>query len=903
MSEFIKGFIKKNKPQFLKYKKYIVNNDWSSIQIDENLSDENFIDYIDKEHTNKKIIKSEMSKFVKEKLASQKSNLKYKGDEFQLQQDITKEILNRLKFFVKKAEGDHHLSEFKSFIKECLSIIKIHTDRVDFYVESVDISQIENQDIRSDEMKFLKECFADISRIDDNIAALNIKDDTQDTSGIVFHDNVKAPLCMHEQLVKLYPEIERKISAMKIDFDSPPKNEMLIYMDKSKVPVWNVDKHYFEQEKNTLQFYVDEFKKIKNGINIDGQPIEPWLYFHINHFVTEIPRATMNNVTGQLDIKKDVIIPPLRDNEWYIIQDNYRDAKIKGRMLFIAATRRLFKSTGLASHLHHIAITGGKELVVGGGSAKDLGQLEKNVKVSMQNCNPAFAPNNLTNDWSKKVQLGIKTKGGKNLLQAVIHIINLNSGGEKSSEVLAGFTPDAFVIDEIMKAPFIDQLNGAKPSFDTPAGKLCTPILSGTGGNVELSRDALIFLNDPEDYDVLPMNWEALERGIAKEDIPWKRRKFGTFAPAAMSAKEGMVKIESNLADYLGRPDSAELRKIKILLTDWKRCNEIIKADRLKLAKNKQSLTKEIVYYPNDPEEIFLSGKVNPFNREVAERHLRRIREEGLTGRKVDLFKGRDSKYTQIELSKKELPKFPHKGGFHDSPVVIFGEFPTVKPPRGLFVASLDDYKQEEADSDSVGCFKIFKRQSGNDEWGDRIAATYASRPNPHSKFHNIGYMLLEAYNAECLMENEDMEFKTYLDTLHKTDQYLVPSFNMAGDLTLKVNNRRTYGISPSGNKSAILNKAINYANKVHTLKDENDKEYTIYGIELINDELLLEEMINYKEGENHDRITTFGIALIQAHYLDANYVEARIKEPEKKEMTMSSPKSKLFTTTRRRLF
>jgi hypothetical protein len=65
----------------------------------------------------------------------------------------------------------------------------------------------------------------------------------------------------------------------------------------------------------------------------------------------------------------------------------------------------------------HIAITGGKELVVAGGSAKDLGQLEKNVKVSMLNCNPAFSPNNLTNDWSKKVQLGIKTKGVKSYLK------------------------------------------------------------------------------------------------------------------------------------------------------------------------------------------------------------------------------------------------------------------------------------------------------------------------------------------------------------------------------------------------------------------------------------------------------------------------------------------------------
>ena len=65
---------------------------------------------------------------------------------------------------------------------------------------------------------------------------------------------------------------------------------------------------------------------------------------------------------------------------------------------------------------------------------------------------------------------------------------------------------------------------------------------------------------------------------------------------------------------------------------------------------------------------------------------------------------------------------------------------------------------------------------------------------------------------------------------------------------------------------------------------------------------MLLEEIINYKEGENHDRITTFGIALIQAHYLDANYIEARLAEPKREEVKKEPFKRKLFTETRRRV-
>lgn len=878
MSEYIKGFIKLNKPQFSKYRKYTVTNDWSTKGIDENLGDSFFIDYLSDD--SKKVKKAEIEKFLKEKIAAQKSSIKFKSDEFKLQNDLMSYILDRLKVFCKKAEGDHHKVEFKKFIKECLETINTHTDRVDIYVNSVDISQIENQEVRSEEMKFMKECFAGVTKIQDAITALNIKDDTADTSGIQFHENTKiAQLCMHDILYEQYPEIKRKIDSMGLDFTSPPNNEMHIHNENP--PQWNSEKHYFDQEKETLQYYINEFKKLKYGITVDGLEMEPWLYFHINHFQTEIPITIIDKITGEKKTGKKVKVPELRDNEYYIIQDSYRTARKEEKMLFIAATRRLFKSTGLASHLYHIAITGGKELVVAGGSAKDLGQLEKNIKVCSLNINPAFAVNNISNDWTKKIPLGIRTKTNKIISQAIIHIINLDGGAVSNSEILAGFTPDAFAIDEIMKAPFIDQLNGAKPSFDTPEGKLCTAILSGTGGNEELSRDALTVLKDPDDYDILPMDWDKLERNIPKEHITWKRQNFGTFAPAQMSAKIGMVKIESNLEKYLQLENAPNLRKIKILVTDWKRCIQIIREDRKKKQKHKPTLVKEIVYYPISPEEIFLSGKTNPFPYEVATVHLERKRQSGDLGRKIDLV--RNGVKIETPPSTKEIPNFPFEGGFFDSPVLIFGSIPEEKPPIGLYLLGGDDYKQEQSGTDSLGCFVVYKRQSGNDEWGDRIAAIYTSRPDPHRKFHMWGHMLCEMYNAQnsVLIENEDMEFKVYLDTIRETDKYLVPTFNVAADLNIKNNGRRQYGISPQGNKSAIINKVINYCNEIIVTHNEDGTTSQILGVERIDDEMLLEEIINYKEGENHDRITAFGIALIQAHKMDAEYIPIRLTEPK----------------------
>jgi hypothetical protein len=60
----------------------------------------------------------------------------------------------------------------------------------------------------------------------------------------------------------------------------------------------------------------------------------------------------------------------------------------------------------------------------------------------------------------------------------------------------------------------------------------------------------------------------------------------------------------------------------------------------------------------------------------------------------------------------------------------------------------------------------------------------------------------------------------------------------------------------PYRNKSAIISMAINYCHKIYHFKDA-DGRITVLGVEWMS-EMLLEEIINYKDGENHDRITTF---------------------------------------------
>lgn len=864
---FIKSFVQKTKPQVIKYKKYLENNNWTDMSVESSLNDEFFNGLYSSDPTEVK--KAEITKLIKEQIAGQKDIIKTKSDEFKLQNELMINVVERVRYFVGKTTGDHHKTEFKKFIKECLTVIEIHTERVDDYVNSVDISKIENQEVRSEEIKLTKECFAGVNKIKDAITSLNIREDATEADAISFHENTKiAQLCMHEILYKEYPLIKRIIDSMNLDFTSPPKNEMHIH--NPNPPKWNPEKHYFLQEKETLQYYIDEQKKNENGIIVDGLEIEPWLYFHVNHFVTEIPTVVLNEQTGEEKIKKIVQVPPMRDNEFYIIQDNYRDARKNGKILFIAATRRLFKSTGLASHLYHKAITGGKELLVAGGSAKDLGQLEKNIKTCASYINPAFAVNNISSDWTKKIPLGIRTKSNKILTQCIIHVINLDGG--LNSEILAGYTPDAFVIDECLKQPFIDQLNGAKPSFDTPNGMLCTPILSGTGGDEEMSKDGHKVLNDPKSYKVLEMNWDALERGVPHEEITWDRRNFGTFAPAAMSAKKGMIKIKSNLAKYLNRPESKELEKIEILVTDWKTCNEIIDRDRESLANDRESLTKEIVYYPKNASEIFKSGKISPFDRCLSEAraHKQHLIDTGKWDRRRELFKDSNGNI-QVSLSTKELAKFPHKGGVVDAPFLIFEEPPREKPKYGTYCGSFDDYAVEESETDSVSTFYVIKNKILGDPFSEKIVASISFRPERHPIVHEKWLLLMEAYGLDrtCFGENFNYAIKDYLDKKHLADKYLAPSLDFTQSFNLPNNLKRKTGWSPMIKKS-LFNLFVDYCCEEVEVEKEDGSVVTLKGVQRIDDIWLLEEIIMYTDVLNVDRISSAQACVSFMHYLQS---------------------------------
>ena len=878
MSEYIDAFIKKNKPQFNKYKSYIESNNWTDFTVEAVLKDEYFNDLHSTD--NSKVKKAETTKLLAELIKRQKDNIKAKTDEYKLQNDLVQYILSRLKVFVNKTQGEHNSKKFKNFIKYCIDIVNTHTERIDDYIHSIDITKIENQEVRAEEIKLTKECHADTNKIDESITSLNIRED-QAAEGIQWLDNQKATIAMHKTLVQQYPEIQVKLDAMGVDFNEPPPQTLHILNDNP--PQYNPDKNYWEQDLEVLKYYFWEWKKIDEGITIDGFFIDGWLYFHFNHFVTSIPHTVVKN--GIEENEDRVEVPALRDNE-IIITEYFKKSKKEGLMSLIAATRRLAKTTMNSSRIYRAKILNKKQILCAGGSAEDLNHIHNNLDTCLNNINPAFKLYYLsTTEDGRGKTYGIKTKANKSKITTNVFILNLEGGVKKGKkESLAGFTPDEFILDECYKFPFKSQLEALEPALWGSGILRCNTLLTGTGGDSDLAVDGIKMLTQPEKNRVCLMDWDLLEKNVPPEFITWKRRKFGLFMPTQMSIKH--KKIKSNLAKFLGI-ESETLSKVELWVTDWENAKKTEEKERQDKIEDRTSYVRLLAYHPFDPDEIFLSGKISPFSCVIdeAKRHKEYLLETGKWDNRRKLYK--DSNGTIIsEISKEDFVPFPFTGVYQDAPYNIIEPPDEGLLPRYYYVCSADFYKQEGApSSESVFSIVVYKFPLIGDRSGGKIVATYAARPKTYKELNEKVLLLQEYYKAVMFPESEDLGiYQTFLESKHLEDTYLEKHIDFNTALVYSENQGRKYGYTARQSKNRLMGMFINYLDKEIDIENDLGQIVTVKRVQTIDDIYLLSEILSYTENGNFDRISSAlgGVGLL--HFLDKNFIYPKVNFRKKEE-------------------
>jgi hypothetical protein len=620
-----------------------------------------------------------------------------------------------------------------------------------------------------------------------------------------------------------------------------------------------------------------------NGAMMDGQYINPFLYWHLNIWHTEVD---VIDEYGRINQK--YANPLLRDNEWLVTNEIDRAHKEK-KGLVILGIRRFAKSVIEASYIGQGAtFDENSQNIIAGLNAPDIKLITDKIDKGLNFLPKAWRWQRVEDNWAKQVTLGIKTKAGERIPFSQILIRNLDGGNNE--EAIAGSKPRRLIIDEIGKGSFLRGLQAAIPGFTTPFGWGCSPILTGTGGDMKMFMDAKSLMFDVE-------NFNFLEYNNAKDD----KRVHGLFISHKyrMEAKE-----DSSLGAFLERPAGSSLHQVKMMVSNEEKATEITNSnlEKLKKAGDRMAYLKEKMYYPQEVDDIFLNEDTNIFDIEAAKRQKARLLYNEKVGTSVVLYD--DGQGVKHEISQKlPISNFPLKNSdLKDAPVVIY-EFPVSDPPFGLYVAGIDPYRQgKSAYSSSLGSVYIYKRMhsiSGED-YQDMFVASYCARPDKKETWEEQARYLIKYYNARALCENDEISFIDYM--IAKGDaHYLEKQPDWLKEIVPNTTVRRDYGIHRSAAKiiDFLHGSLKKYTEEVinRELDDNGDVKSETKGMAKILDPVLLEEMIQYNETGNFDRIVAAELAIALAMKMDPIYgrIEGK-KDVRLESMYSKKTKKKLFS-------
>ena len=592
-----------------------------------------------------------------------------------------------------------------------------------------------------------------------------------------------------------------------------------------------------------------------NGAMMGGTYINPFLYWHLNIWHTEV-----DIIDSYGRIAQKYANPLLRDNEWLVTNEIDR-AQQEKRGLVILGIRRFAKSVLEASYIAWGAtFDENSQNIIAGLNAPDIKLITDKIDKGLNFIPEYWRWQRIEDNWKNQVTLGIKTKSGERIPFSSILIRNLDEGNNE--EAIAGTKPRKLIIDEIGKGNFLRGLQAAIPGFTTPYGWGCSPILTGTGGDMKKFMDAKSLMFDVDNFNFLTYN-------NAKDD----KRIHGLFISHKyrMEAKE-----DSTLGEYLNEPASSDLHNVKMLVSNEDKATEITNKnlERLKKAGDRIAYLKEKMYYPQEVDDIFLNEDTNIFDIESAKRQKTRLLQQERTGTPVILFNDGE-KIAHEFTDKLPISNFPLKNSdLKEAPIVIY-EFPIDNPPYGLYVAGVDPYRQgKSAYSTSLGSVYIYKRmhEISGEKYQDMFVASYCARPDKKETWEEQARLLIKYYNARALCENDDISFIEYMKS--KGDaHYLEKQPEWLKEIVPNTTVKRDYGIHRSSQKIIdYLHTCLKKYMESPIFVEKNDAGEVIrevLGVSKIFDPVLLEEIIQYNDQGNFDRIVAAELAIAQALKMD----------------------------------
>ena len=619
------------------------------------------------------------------------------------------------------------------------------------------------------------------------------------------------------------------------------------FVNQKRVP----DKESAEHK----QFFDFHKELCLNGAMMNGVYINPFLYWHLNIWHTEV-----DIIDERGRINQKYANPYLRDNEWVVTNEIDR-AHNEKKGLVILGIRRFAKSVIEASYISWGAtFDENSQNIIAGLNSPDIKLITDKIDKGLNFLPEAWRWQRIEDNWKSQVTLGIKTRGGERIPFSSILVRNLDEGNNE--EAIAGTKPRKLIIDEIGKGNFLRGLQAAVPGFTTPFGWGCSPILTGTGGDMKKFMDAKSLMFDVDNFNFLTYNNAKDEKRIHGLFLSYKYR---------MEAKE-----KSTLGAFLEQPIGSDLYNIEMLVSNEEKALEITNGnlERLKKAGDRIAYLKEKMYYPMEVDDIFLNEDTNIFDIEPAKRQKARLLQQERTGTPIILFQDED-KVSHEFTDKLPISNFPLKNNdLKDAPVVVY-EFPIENPPYGLYVAGVDPYRQGKAAySSSLGSVYVYKRMHDlmGEKYQDMFVASYCARPDNKDVWEEQARLLIKFYNARTLCENDDISFIEYMKA--KGDaHYLEKQPQWLQEIVPNTTVKREYGVHRSSGKiiDYLHNCLKKYMEEI-IISETDDAGVVIKevrGVSKIFDPVLLEEIIQYNDNGNFDRIVAAELAIAQAMKMD----------------------------------
>lgn len=633
-------------------------------------------------------------------------------------------------------------------------------------------------------------------------------------------------------------------------------------------------------------FWREEKRKAyKDGVIVDGIFIPPWLYWHLNFWKV------------WLDFEEDGRIvqkygnPILRDNEW-LLANAIHEAEMKRKGLVVMGIRRFAKSVIASSYIAQGAtFDRGSENVLAGLNADDIKLITEKIDPGLTSLPDPWRFERIEDNWNKQVTLGNKDEKGVRIPWSMIKIRNFDGG--KNEEAIAGTKPRRLLIDEIGKGRFLRGFQAAEPGFTTKFGWGCSPILTGTGGEIESLIDSKTLFFDPESYNFLV----------------FKNEKTGRSHGLYISCKYRQeAKEPSSLGAFLDKPAGSDLHHLYMEVSNEDKAMGITLRNReLKRRSNDpKAYPKEVMYFPVEVDDIFMNDKNNPFPLDAVKQQVEYLKANNITGQYVRLFRNTDGTAGWRSADAHDMPikEWPvRKDTNKDAPVVMF-QPPVENAPDGLYIAGSDPYHQNESEnSESLGTLYIYKRLSNDTDgsYHDEIVAVYAARPRTQKEWFETAELLMDLYKARCMPENENTSFIQYFDNRNK-------GYMLADGFQLHKEIHPTTSIKGRIKGLPATVKVINYCmdllvqyciEELVIGYDNEGKPIKRLGVTRIKDPMLLEEMLGYGADANVDRIVAMRHVLAYDKFLvkfDPVVNMTEEKEQKKQQPAIRSPFSGVGT-------